>query len=108
MKIGFIGLGQMGAAMASNLVQAGHDVTVWNRSPDKTEPLVAASREAMANAARHAGDAQVYAEVLEDEDGRCGGAGAAVRAQLRTSPSAAVTRPRRIVVRTAPVKVRPW
>lgn len=42
MKIGFIGLGQMGAAMASNLVQAGHDVTVWNRSPDKTEPLVAA------------------------------------------------------------------
>ena len=42
MKIGFIGLGQMGAAMARNLVQAGHDVTVWNRSPDKTEPLVAA------------------------------------------------------------------
>lgn len=42
MKIGFIGLGQMGAAMASNLIQAGHDVTVWNRSPDKAEPLVAA------------------------------------------------------------------
>ncbi|MGA1797355.1 NAD(P)-dependent oxidoreductase [Sphingomonas sp. 4RDLI-65] len=42
MKIGFIGLGQMGSAMAANLVKAGHDVTVWNRSPDKAEALVEA------------------------------------------------------------------
>jgi len=41
MKIGFIGLGQMGSAMARNLIKAGHEVTVWNRSPDKTEALVA-------------------------------------------------------------------
>jgi 3-hydroxyisobutyrate dehydrogenase-like beta-hydroxyacid dehydrogenase len=32
MKIGFIGLGHMGSAMAENLVKAGHDVTVFNRS----------------------------------------------------------------------------
>jgi 3-hydroxyisobutyrate dehydrogenase-like beta-hydroxyacid dehydrogenase len=31
MKIGFIGLGRMGAEMAANLVRAGHDVTVFNR-----------------------------------------------------------------------------
>lgn len=40
MKIGFIGLGRMGAAMAANLVTAGHDVTVFNRSPGKSAALV--------------------------------------------------------------------
>jgi 3-hydroxyisobutyrate dehydrogenase-like beta-hydroxyacid dehydrogenase len=39
MKVGFIGLGAMGAAMASNLVAAGHAVTVWNRSQAATEKL---------------------------------------------------------------------
>jgi 3-hydroxyisobutyrate dehydrogenase-like beta-hydroxyacid dehydrogenase len=42
MKIGFLGLGQMGSAIASNLVRARHDVTVWNRSAEKARPLVAA------------------------------------------------------------------
>jgi len=41
MNIGFIGLGSMGAAMAGVLIKAGHTVTVWNRSPEKTDPLVA-------------------------------------------------------------------
>src|ERR1700721_1859891 len=40
MQIGFIGLGRMGAAMAANLVRAGHDVTVFNRSPGKSATLV--------------------------------------------------------------------
>jgi 3-hydroxyisobutyrate dehydrogenase-like beta-hydroxyacid dehydrogenase len=40
MKTGFIGLGQMGSAMAANLLKAGHDVTVFNRSPQKLRPLV--------------------------------------------------------------------
>ena len=39
MKAGFIGLGQMGAAMAARLLQAGHQVTVYNRSPEKAKPL---------------------------------------------------------------------
>ena len=34
MKIGFIGLGIMGSAMAANLIKAGYDVTAWNRSAD--------------------------------------------------------------------------
>src|SRR5262249_61868194 len=41
MQIGFIGLGNMGQAMARNLVQAGHQVTVYNRTPSRAEPLVA-------------------------------------------------------------------
>src|SRR5437763_1033455 len=40
MKIGFIGLGRMGSAMAANLVKAGHHVTVFNRSADKRRKLV--------------------------------------------------------------------
>ncbi len=40
MRIGFIGLGQMGGAIAANLIKAGHEVTVWNRSTDKADALV--------------------------------------------------------------------
>lgn len=39
MRVGFLGLGLMGGSMAANLVRAGHDVTVWNRSSGPTEPL---------------------------------------------------------------------
>jgi 3-hydroxyisobutyrate dehydrogenase-like beta-hydroxyacid dehydrogenase len=39
MKVGFIGLGRMGAAMAANVLKAGHEVTVYNRSPGKTQAL---------------------------------------------------------------------
>jgi 3-hydroxyisobutyrate dehydrogenase-like beta-hydroxyacid dehydrogenase len=38
-KIGFIGLGIMGSAMAKNLLKGGFDVTVWNRSPGKCAEL---------------------------------------------------------------------
>ena len=41
MRLGFIGLGQMGRAIAANLLAAGHELTVWNRSPDKAADLVA-------------------------------------------------------------------
>jgi 3-hydroxyisobutyrate dehydrogenase-like beta-hydroxyacid dehydrogenase len=49
MKIGFIGLGRMGSGMASSLLRAGHELTVYNRSPSKAgelirEGAVAASR----------------------------------------------------------------
>ncbi len=35
MRVAFLGLGIMGRPMAANLVKAGHDVTVWNRTPGK-------------------------------------------------------------------------
>jgi len=41
MDVGFIGLGNMGQAMARNLLKAGHRVTVFNRSRHKAEPLAA-------------------------------------------------------------------
>src|SRR6202165_4871611 len=44
-KIGFLGLGEMGAPMASRLLRAGHDLAVWNRSAERT---VALAREGAA------------------------------------------------------------
>jgi 3-hydroxyisobutyrate dehydrogenase-like beta-hydroxyacid dehydrogenase len=40
MKVGFIGLGNMGSAMAGSLLKAGHELAVYNRTPDKAKPLV--------------------------------------------------------------------
>lgn len=37
-----IGLGPMGQAMVGSLLTAGHPVTVWNRTPARAEPVVAA------------------------------------------------------------------
>jgi 3-hydroxyisobutyrate dehydrogenase len=38
-RIGFLGLGTMGAAMAANLARAGFDVTAWNRTPGRAPEL---------------------------------------------------------------------
>lgn len=40
MRIGFLGLGKMGAPMARHLIAAGHELRVWNRTEGKTEPLL--------------------------------------------------------------------
>jgi 3-hydroxyisobutyrate dehydrogenase len=39
LKIGWIGMGRMGFPMAERLLKAGHDVTIWNRTRAKAEPL---------------------------------------------------------------------
>jgi 3-hydroxyisobutyrate dehydrogenase len=41
-RVGFIGLGIMGRGMSSNLLAAGHDLTVWNRTLERAEPLAEA------------------------------------------------------------------
>jgi 3-hydroxyisobutyrate dehydrogenase-like beta-hydroxyacid dehydrogenase len=67
MKLGFIGLGRMGAAMASNLVKAGHDVSVFNRSPGRGAALVElGAREATNLAEVCGGDAVIT--MLADDD----------------------------------------
>ena len=40
MRVGFIGLGNMGSGMAANLLKAGHEVTVYNRTAGKAKSLV--------------------------------------------------------------------
>jgi 3-hydroxyisobutyrate dehydrogenase-like beta-hydroxyacid dehydrogenase len=67
MRLGFIGLGHMGAAMAANLVKAGHDVSVFNRTPGRAGSLIElGAREAASVAA--ASDAQAVITMLADDD----------------------------------------
>ena len=51
MKVGFVGLGHMGAGMAANLLEAGHEVTVYNRTPVKAQALVERGAHAAARVA---------------------------------------------------------
>ena len=48
-SIAFLGIGLMGLPMTKRLLAAGHAVTVWNRSPEKTEAAVAAGARAAAS-----------------------------------------------------------
>lgn len=67
MRIGFIGLGNMGSAMAANLLAAGHDVTAYNRSPDKTAALAANGARAGRTVA-DACDGEVVVSMLANDD----------------------------------------
>jgi 3-hydroxyisobutyrate dehydrogenase-like beta-hydroxyacid dehydrogenase len=53
MKVGFMGLGHMGARLAASLLRAGHEVTVSNRTPSKVQGLI----EQGAHPARNVADA---------------------------------------------------
>lgn len=66
MNIGVAGLGKMGAAIASRLIEVGHQVTVWNRTADKTEPLVKEGAVAVATPAELASRSDVIITILTD------------------------------------------
>lgn len=66
MKVGFIGLGAMGSAMASNLISAGHTVTVWNRSPQAAEPLVSLGAK-LARTVDRAAQGEVLCSMLAND-----------------------------------------
>ena len=67
MKLGFIGLGRMGSAMAANLVRAGHEVTVFNRTPGKSSALVALGAEEAATLAGACRGEAVITMLADDE-----------------------------------------
>ena len=67
MKVGFIGLGAMGSAMASNLIKAGHEVTVWNRSPGPTEPLASLGAKVVKTADRAAQGEVLFSMLANDQ-----------------------------------------
>ena len=58
-RIGFIGLGIMGQSMAGHLLAAGHDMTIYNRSPEKTEALVALGAKAVGTPAQVANQSDI-------------------------------------------------
>src|SRR5438552_14393706 len=74
-RVAVLGTGIMGAPMARNLLKAGFDVCVWNRSPDKARALAqdgAAVAQGAADAVKHAdfvmtmlADGEAVAEVMK-------------------------------------------
>jgi 3-hydroxyisobutyrate dehydrogenase len=65
-KVGFIGLGIMGSAMARRLVEAGHRVAVYNRTPEKAAPLVAAGARPAATPQAAAEGSEVVISMVTD------------------------------------------
>ena len=68
-SVGFIGLGIMGAHMARRLVEAGHRVTVYNRTVEKATPLVkAGARQAITPREAAEGNEAVFTMVVGDRE----------------------------------------
>lgn len=67
MRIGFIGLGNMGAGMAANLIKGGHTLTVWNRSAEAGKPLAELGATVAAKAADTANGAEVLHSMLAND-----------------------------------------
>ena len=65
-KIGFIGMGLMGVPMAGHLVDAGHEVRVWNRSPGKTDSLVAKGAIEASSPADAAANSEITITIVSD------------------------------------------
>ena len=66
MQIGIAGLGKMGSAIAQRLIEVGHDLAVWNRSPEKAQPLANAGAKVATNPADVARNAQTVITILSD------------------------------------------
>jgi 3-hydroxyisobutyrate dehydrogenase-like beta-hydroxyacid dehydrogenase len=67
MKISFLGLGKMGAPLARRLLAAGHDVTVWNRTPERAQALAAQGAKVAATPADAARSAEAVLSMLFDD-----------------------------------------
>jgi 3-hydroxyisobutyrate dehydrogenase len=67
MEIGLCGLGRMGAAMAARLLDEGHRLTLWNRSPEKAQPLLERGARWAETPAAVAGGADLVITVLIDD-----------------------------------------
>lgn len=67
MKVAFIGLGNMGSGMASNIAKSDHDLTVWNRTASKMDPLVALGAAAAKTTIEAVTDAEVVVTSLMDD-----------------------------------------
>jgi 3-hydroxyisobutyrate dehydrogenase-like beta-hydroxyacid dehydrogenase len=79
MKVGFVGLGQMGTGMAASLLKAGHEVIVYNRTPAKAEPLIAQGARAVANIADACREGAVITMLLVENPQGSGDVGEAQR-----------------------------
>jgi 3-hydroxyisobutyrate dehydrogenase-like beta-hydroxyacid dehydrogenase len=67
MNIAFLGLGNMGIHMARNLLRAGHEVIVWNRTPARAHELLADNAKVGDSIAKATRDAEIAVTMLADD-----------------------------------------
>ncbi|HEY7655791.1 MAG TPA: NAD(P)-dependent oxidoreductase [Burkholderiales bacterium] len=67
MKVGIAGTGRMGAAIGERLMDLGHELTVWNRTPEKTKALAAAGARVAPSPARLAEAVEVIITIVTDD-----------------------------------------
>jgi 3-hydroxyisobutyrate dehydrogenase-like beta-hydroxyacid dehydrogenase len=67
MKVGFIGLGNMGSAIARNLIKKGHTLTVYNRTRSRAEPFASLGARIAETPSETATDAEVLISMLADD-----------------------------------------
>lgn len=67
-KISLLGLGAMGSRMAANLIKAGHQLTVWNRSPQAVQALVNAGARSAGTPKEAASSADFVIAMVRDND----------------------------------------
>lgn len=67
MKIGIAGTGRMGSAMAQRLMSLGHELTVWNRTPEKTRALASAGARVAGSPSALAEQVEVVLTILTDD-----------------------------------------
>jgi 3-hydroxyisobutyrate dehydrogenase-like beta-hydroxyacid dehydrogenase len=65
--VAVLGMGAMGSRMARRLLDAGHRVAVWNRTPDRMDPLLEAGATAVAGPAAAARSCEVVITMLTDD-----------------------------------------
>ena len=66
MKVAFVGIGRMGLPMARNVARAGHELTVFNRTASRCDPLRDVGAAVAASAAEAVRDAEVLVTMLSD------------------------------------------
>ena len=66
-SIGFLGLGKMGSVMAPLLIEAGYDLSVWNRNAEKANNLVSLGAKLVSSPAALASTADVVVSMLSDD-----------------------------------------
>jgi 3-hydroxyisobutyrate dehydrogenase-like beta-hydroxyacid dehydrogenase len=67
MKVGFIGLGRMGQVMVRRMLEGGHDLGVYNRTPEKSKPLVEMGAKAMSSIEQAASYGEGVFTMLADD-----------------------------------------
>src|SRR5262245_25455965 len=68
MRIGVAGVGRMGGAIAARLMDVGHEVTVWNRTPEKVKPLADAGAKIARTPAELAAKVEAVVTILTNRE----------------------------------------